>query len=96
MKKIVTLFSAVILGMIIMLLPIMVVTPDQTDQPEVFPMDLTGRLNAVQTLGKSDVGAIPFPSSVIHVGSLTLISVIIAFGTYLYVKKRTTLFCHLI
>jgi hypothetical protein len=74
-----------------MLLPIMILTPEQTDQPEVFSMDLTGRLNEAQTLGKSDVGIIPFPSSIIHVGSLTLIGVLIAFCTYLSMKKRISL-----
>jgi hypothetical protein len=68
----------------------MILAPEQTDQSEVFSMDLTGRLYEAQTLGKSDVGAIPFPSSMIHVGSLTLIGVLIALGTYLYMKKKTS------
>lgn len=89
MKKIVLFTSAVILGLVIMFLPIMILTPEQTDQSESFSMDLTGRLNASQTLGKSDVGSIPFPTSVIHVGSLTLFGLIIAYGIFLYMKKKT-------
>jgi hypothetical protein len=64
-------------------------TPESTDQPEVFSMDLTGRLAASQTLGKSDVGSIPFPTSILHAGSLTLFGLIIACGIYWYMKRKT-------
>jgi hypothetical protein len=91
LKKLLSFTSAVILGLVIMLLPIMILTPESTDQPEVFSMDLTGRLSTAQTLGESDVGAVPFPSSMIYVGALTLVGVLIASATYVYVKKRTAL-----
>lgn len=73
-----------------MLLPILVFTPAQNGASEVFSMDLIERFNAVQTLGKSDVGSVSFPSSVIYIGSLVLISLIIALSTYMYAKKSVS------
>jgi len=83
--------SAAVLGVMIMLLPILVFTPTLNGSSGVFSTDVVDMFSAAQTLGKSDVGGVSFPSSVTHVGLVVIIGLIIALSTYFYIKKRTSL-----
>ena len=86
----VSILSATVLGITIMLLPILAFTPTLNGSSEVFSTDLIERFSNAQTLGKSDVGGVLFPSSVTHVGLVVIIGLIIALSTYFYTKKRTS------
>ena len=77
-----------VLGITIMLLPLLVFTPPLNGPSGVFSTDAIERFSAAQTLGKEDVGSVPFSSSVTHVGLIVIISLIIALSTYVYTNKR--------
>lgn len=90
MNKIISIISATILGITIMLLPILVFTPTQNGPPEASLTYLNERAKAAQTLGKSDIGAVAFPSSFIQAGLVVIIGLIIALSISLYIKKRAS------
>lgn len=105
LNRITSIVSAAALGIVIMLLPILAVTPTtqptfQSDQPQVPSaeeegvrglIDLSEEVRAAETLGKSDVGAVAFPSSFIYAGLVVVLGLIVAFGTSLYAKRRVSL-----
>lgn len=95
MNKMIPIVSATVLGITIMLLPILLVTPAYWDKQlevtstESFSTDLNEKVRTAQTAGKSDIGALAFPSSIIHAGLVVILGLIIAFSTsLLYIKKK--------
>lgn len=95
MKKIISIVSAAMLGVIVMIIPILVVTPIYQHQEaelaaseERFQTELDEEVKAAQALGKADVGAAAYPSSLIQAGILVILGLIVAFGTSLFIKKR--------
>lgn len=89
MNKIISIISAAVLGITFMLLPVLLFTPTfQYSQPETSLIDLNERITAIQTSGKSDIGAVAFPSSVIHAVIIGILGLVIALSTSLYIKKK--------
>jgi len=89
LDRTISIVIATILGIIIMLLPILALTPThQYSQTQALSIDLSEKVRAAQTLGKSEMGAVAFPSSVTHAGFVLILGFITALGTSLYVKKE--------
>ena len=65
MNKTISVFAALVLGISIMLLPILVTSPTLNGSSGLLSTDLVERFSAAQTLGKSDIGSISFPSSIL-------------------------------
>lgn len=87
MDRTVPIVIATIMGITIMLLPILALTPSrQFSQAQALSFDLGEKVRAAQTLGKSDTGAVAFPSSLIHAGLVLIIGLIVASSTSLYVR----------
>jgi len=96
LNKTVSMISATILGVTIMLLPVLLVRPSfQYDQPqpassESLSNDLTEEVKGAQVEGKSDVGAVAFPSSLIHAALVTLLGFVAALGISSYAKRKVS------
>ena len=89
MDRMISIVIATILGIIVMLLPILALTPTrQFSQAEALSIDLSEKVRAAQTLGKSDTGAVALPSSLIHAGLVLISGLIVASSTSLYVRRE--------
>ena len=89
MDRTIPIVIATILGIIIMLLPILALTPThQYSQTQALSIHLSEKVRAAQTLGKSDTGAVAFPSSLIHAGLVLITGLFVASSTSLYVRRE--------
>lgn len=72
-----------------MLLAFLLVAPTDQVIPtgEVSP-NFRDEVQAAQALGRSDVGAVAFPSSLIYAGLIVVLSLIVAFSASLWIKRR--------
>jgi len=86
----VSIFSAVILGISVMFLPILMSLPTLNGSSGLLSKDLVERFSDAQTLGKSDMGGVSFPLSITHVGFVVIVGLVIALSTYFYVKRRAS------
>jgi ABC-type spermidine/putrescine transport system permease subunit I len=87
----ISVISATMLGVMIMLLPILVLTPTyQYSTPEAILAKSNERFGDAQTLDEPDLGTVVFHSSVIQAGLVVFIGLITALGTSLYIKRRAS------
>lgn len=92
MKRLISVVLAVVLGITVMVLPILLVTPSyqygeaatSTEKLSVEPKEET---RAAQAVGGSNVVATVFPTFT-QAGLVVIAGLIIAFGISLYVKKK--------
>jgi len=94
LNKMMSIVSAAILGVTIMVLPILVVAPTyqyheaETMSSEKLSESLNEEVKAAKAVGESDVGALVFPSSLIYAGFVMILGLVAAFGISYYAKKR--------
>lgn len=75
MDKIVTVFLATFLGILIIVIPL-----------QLFPVTFQSQSDEI--LGEKDNSVISFPSSALHGGLVVLLGLTVALATFLYNRKR--------
>ena len=90
LDKIIAVISAVILGAVIMFLPILLFGPvyqyGQADTKSA--TDMNQEFGTAQTLGRTDVGAVGFPSSLVYAGIVVAVGFVVALSMSFWVRRR--------
>jgi len=94
LNKILSIISAAILGITIMLLPILIVAPTyQYNQPRAASSEKLSdgsneEVKSAQAVGESEVEAMAFPTSLVHAGVIAIAGLIVALAISFYSKKK--------
>ena len=95
MKRLLIFASAILLGVVVMLLPIFLLRYSGavtfTHTMRGSENELTGWVERAHTYGQMDIGPVPFPWSLIYAGLILTTGLLAALGIVLFIKKRGTL-----
>lgn len=94
MNRVIFVVLAGILGITMMVLPILLLTPTyqygEAPSTEKLSVESKEETGAPQATGEPDVMATLFPSSLTQAGLVVILGLIIAFGASLYVRKKVS------